>query len=111
MKKLLTLICTLLYISTAAQRIYIVNYQGQHIIKVTVVKSEIQADLKVYEVTTDTKAKGNKGRWYLSDNPSGAVKICWVETESEAQLKIYLVGSESQAGWRNESKKYLLKIN
>ena len=51
----------------------------------------------------------NSGLWYFVDYESQAEKtIYFVDYKSQADLLIYFVDYKNQAGWRNNSKKYLL---
>jgi hypothetical protein len=38
------------------------------------------------------------------------IKVFFVKYESQADLKVYYVNYQSQAGWKNNSKKHLLKF-
>lgn len=52
---------------------------------------------------------GNEGKWFFVTYANQAKKkIFFVDYENQADLKIYFVENVSQAGWVNNSKKYLL---
>ena len=79
-----------------SQKMYSVDYSSQADVKVYVVDYSSQADLKVYKVDYSSQVRGNEGLWFF------------VDYSSQADKKIYFVEYRSQAGWRNNSKKYLL---
>ena len=69
----------------------------------------MQCDLKVYEVKYESQANKD-GLWFWANYESQAdKKIFFVDYESQADLKIFFVDYESQAGWKNSSKKPLLR--
>ena len=99
MKNYLRLILVSLFIfsgSLFAQKMYKVSYESQADIKVYVVSYESQADLNVFMVNYESQANKD-GLWYN------------VSYESQADFKLYFVDYESQAGWKNSSKKPLLR--
>ncbi|MAS38519.1 MAG: hypothetical protein CMB84_00745, partial [Flammeovirgaceae bacterium] len=68
-----------------------------------------QADLLVYRVDYISQAKQNIGLWFFVEHESRSdKKIFFSDYKSQADLKIFFVDYKSQAGWRNNSKKYLL---
>ena len=113
MKNSVRLILFFLFIfnsSAFAQKMYKVSYESQADLKVYVVSYESQADLKVYMVNYESQANKD-GLWYnVSYESQADFKLYFVDYESQADLKIYFVDYESQAGWRNNSKEYLLKF-
>jgi len=91
-----------------AQKIYKTDYEYQADISVYIVDYEYQADLCVYYVDYSYQASDD-GLWYMVDYEYQADKsVYFVDYEYQADLKIYIVDYSYQAGWKKNSKSYLL---
>jgi hypothetical protein len=112
MKYLFSILLFCLYFliqSATAQQIHIPEYENQADLSVFVVDYKSEADLLVYKVKYDHQAKGNTGKWFFVKHESSADKTVWfADYKSNADLKIFFVEYKSEAGWKNEQKKYLL---
>ena len=95
--------------SLYSQNISTVDYPYQSDIKVFVVDREYKTDLNVYKVNYSYQVKGNQGFWYFVDKQYKAdKKIFFVDYEYQSDLKIFFVDQQYKAGWKKNSKKYLL---
>jgi len=93
-----------------AQRFYEVSTLDSAKVKVYAVDTPEQADLLVYFVY-EAKDVTKVGFWMEVPTAKEAqVLIIFVDEENLSDLKICLVDAPEQAGWRNESKKGLLKL-
>ena len=93
-----------------AQKFYEVSTLDSAKVKVWAVDTPEQADLLVYFVY-EAKDVTKVGYWMEVPTAKEAqVWIIFVDDEKLANLKICLVDAPEQAGWRNESKKELLKL-
>lgn len=96
--------------SSWSQRFYEVSTIDSARVKVYPVDTPEQADLLVYfvyEASEVTKV----GFWMEVATPAEAqVLLIFVDDEKDADIKICLVDAPEQAGWRNESKKDMLKL-
>ncbi len=99
MKRFYSLLLIALLATTGlyAQTVYATDHEYQADVNVYVVDHEYQADLLVYQEDHAYQATGNEGKWYFVDH------------EYQAGLKVYFVRHEYQAGWRDNSKKNLLR--
>ncbi len=92
------------------QKFYEVSTLDSAKVKVYAVDVLEQADLLVYFVY-EAKDVTKVGFWMEVPTAKEAqVLIIFVDEEKQADLKIFLVDAPEQAGWRNESKKDLLKL-
>ena len=97
-------------ISGWAQRFYEVGTIDSAKVKVWAVDAPEQADLLVYFVY-EAKDVTKVGYWMEVATPKEAqVLLIFVDDENLANLRIFLVDAPEQAGWRNEAKKDLLKL-
>lgn len=95
--------------STSAQKVYVTDYESHAELKVFVSKTSDKADLLVYKVDRADATGENIGLWFFSEKKNEAgKKIYFVNYPSRADLVIFFVDEKSQAGWKNEAKKYLL---
>ena len=93
-----------------SQRFYEVSTIDSAKVKIYAVDTPEQADLLVYFVY-EAKDVTQVGFWMEVASPKEAqVLLIFVDDESLADIKICLVDLPEQAGWRNESKKDLLKF-
>lgn len=70
---------------------------------VFVTDKEYKADLLVYVVNQDYKAKSD-GLWYVVDqDKNGYTKIAYTNNENRADFKIYFVNSEYKAKWQKSN--------
>ena len=109
MKPVLTFLLALIYCTIYSQNIYKVSSINQANVKVFIVQYVVDADLKVFKCQSEGQANGNEGKWYFVNYVTKADKtVFFVEFVTQADIKIYFVNSIIQAGWVNESKRYLL---
>jgi len=93
-----------------SQRFFEVNSLDSASIKVWAVDKPEDADLLVYFVY-EAKDVTKVGYWMEVPTPKEAqVLLIFVDDEKLANLRICLVDYPEQAGWRNEKKKNLLKL-
>ncbi|NDJ26796.1 hypothetical protein DMB95_01855 [Campylobacter sp. MIT 12-8780] len=83
-------------------KIFVKN-TGTAKIKCCEVTSEHRADILVYVVDKDYKAK-NDALWFYTDNENSASStITWVKNESSAQLKVMFVDKDYKAKWKSSN--------
>lgn len=112
MKKTLLLFAFILAIvvSANAQNIYPVDKESQADVKLFVVNNERIADICVYDVNSVNQNERDNGKWHFVCCENDAQKkVYFVENEKQADIKVYFVNTENQAGWKNNSKNYLMK--
>ncbi|MCH5232645.1 MAG: hypothetical protein J1E78_03325, partial [Muribaculaceae bacterium] len=112
MMKNIEILCflTLTFMPAEAQKVYDTHNESRADVKVFVVDKDYRADLVVFTTNTDSRAKDNRGIWFIEHTESRAdKKICFVNAASRADLKVYFTNTESRAGWRNPEKKALME--
>ena len=93
-----------------AQKYFEVSTVDSAQIKVFPVDKAEDADLLVFYVY-EPKDVTKIGLWMqVSDKKQANYFLIFVDDEKLSNLKIFLVDAPDQAGWRNESKKGLLKL-
>ena len=106
---LISLIIAFFNLSISAQVVFETEYFSHSDVNVFVSQNRDIADLLVYKVDRPDAAGENNGVWYFTENKDEAVrKIYFVKYTNRADLIIYFVDNKSQAGWKNEGKKYLM---
>jgi hypothetical protein len=114
MKPLLNTILLLGLLVTAsngfAQMFFEVETVEEAKLKVFAVEAEAEADLFVYFVY-EKKDVTKVGYWMEVSTPQEAqILLIFVDDPAQADIKIWLVDAPEQAGWRNESKKDVIKV-
>ena len=109
--KTLFLSLIMLTISSAAfsQSMYVSKSEKKGVVNVYVSEYDNgSVDLRVYKEDYESKAKGNEGRWYLSDDAYNSdFSIHFVDSKYDADLVIYYESSSYNAGWKNTDKSSL----
>lgn len=110
MKALMSLTMLLCSLCSMGQKMFITEQTYNADVLVCVVEHEYRADLVVY-ITDRSYTSGiddNEGIWYFTDRSYNADKKISYVPEYRADIKIMFTDKKYRAGWRNESKRYLM---
>ena len=92
-----------------AQKVYITEYNSHADVKVFITKNYEEADLVIFKVRDEDAIGENEGLWFFCEEKKCADKIIYyVKFPKRAEMTVFFTYERSLAGWKNESKKFLM---
>lgn len=99
---------TLTVTEAVAQKVFIASTPTGADVKVFVESSKELADLCVYQVEYSHQTRANNGLWFTALHEKLCdVKVYFTDRKSESDMTIFYVKKQSEAGWRNPTKRHL----